>query len=1478
MRRTATRWLFLLLSGAIGALGGGLTALLYSGVGRGVLAQAVAEYTPRLVRGAVTIGRISGTFTRSLVFHDLEIRDTAGALVASFERLGLTYRLSQFFRNRIVFDRVDAVAPDLRLAKRPNGRMNYEEVFRLGESAGGRSPLIELHQVRLTRGAVDVRAPWTLDADIRPAARDSALTAEFTRPGRALLPVPGQPGRYTRVRLFRRVEAQFDRLRIASPDGAPLLAAFDSLSAWISDPGIDLRYARGQVVTGGDSLVFRLDAARLPRTTAAGSGRLTWPQDTTLYDLHLTVDTLDLRDLHWITPKFPDYRGHAVVDGVSPSGMLTEFTIRDLHLQDDTARVDGSLTALVHRRRGLGFRDLDVVLHQVDVDEARRFVDSLPFYGRISGPLHGSGYLTALATRLDWTFVDHALPHQPRSALTLDGTLRLGGPDGLGFGQVLVPAADLDLGTVRRIAPAVRLEGRLGLAGLLDGPWRNATFLGTAEQRFFDLPPSVVQGEMRFDLRDTAVVVAVDADVKPLRFELLRLTFPGLTLQGEIDGHFRIQGTMAHLAAEGTVAGAIGAIAGGGLLRIAPDAVTADSLGLAFQRLDLAALRGDGRSTRLDGTLTAAGRVATAAEGTAPEGRAVLAITGGSVDNITLDSAVARLAVADSVITFDTVAVAWAGGGIAGAGSLGWAAPKTGQLRLNGASARLTAFDPLVDSLAGGAVPDTATAHHDLDGRVAGVAVVTGALDQYHGAAQLEMEDLRWHTLRAGAVRSVVNLLGNGGAQPGVDVVVAVDSLTIGRLHYPTIAASAQGTLDDVVWTMAPVDSLGREAFASGRWASTDTAQVVRVDSLRLRLSDAPRTWTLRHPATIVVSDKTIAVDSLDLRTAAGSGRIVVRGSPAAPDGNGLTVQGTGVPLQDAYALIQRDTAQVGGWLGFDVAMEGAFSAPVIRGTANLAGATAGDFQAPFARTAFFYDQQSLSANLSFWRAGQPIVSIDALLPIDLSLRAVGNRQLPGALAIRARTDSVDLGVLEAFTPNLRQVRGRLAADMTVDGTWAAPHLGGIVELRGGSARVPALGVAYGPIDGVLTLAGDSLVVDSLRIGSDQAGYLDVTGGMEFRRLTEPQLGLRLRSRRFAVMDVPDFLRLRGAADLRLTGTLAHPVLTGTGTVTNSVVYFADLVTKDIVNLDDPLNADLIDTAAVRRAGLRAAFQSRFLDSLRIERLTLGMTEDVWLRSNEANIQLEGSVQVQKERRTYRLNGELTTPRGTYALKIPPVVTRDFTVERGTVRYFGTPDLNADLDIQARHIVKSADPGAEDLAVVAHIEGTLRVPTLRLESDSRPPIPQGQLISLLVFGYSDVGAVTRQQGALQSASLTALASALSSEVQRSIVSSERAGAPDLIEIRPGAVFGGTLRGVNQIAAGWQVGRRWFVTLNAGFCFEQQSFDYRTFGASLEYRLSRDWRIQASAEPVQFCGTSRTVTFQDRSRYQFGGDIRWSRDY
>src|SRR5207249_10703436 len=190
-----------------------------------------------------------------------------------------------------------------------------------------------------------------------------------------------------------------------------------------------------------------------------------------------------------------------------------------------------------------------------------------------------------------------------------------------------------------------------------------------------------------------------------------------------------------------------------------------------------------------------------------------------------------------------------------------------------------------------------------------------------------------------------------------------------------------------------------------------------------------------------------------------------------------------------------------------------------------------------------------------------------------------------------------------------------------------------------------------------------------------ERGRADFTGIVRLEQLTHPALDLRIAADQFKALDLRNNVAITASGRLSLKGPVFGATLTGQAKVTSGVLYFADLVQKRIVNLDELADTSL--AALIQQQRLGPEFENVFLDSLWINDLELEMGSDVWLRSDEANIQLAGSVRLSKQRNQYLVSGTLQAVRGTYRLKVGSVLSREFVVSEGTVRYFGTPDQDA---------------------------------------------------------------------------------------------------------------------------------------------------------------------------------------------------------
>nr|MBA3260842.1 translocation/assembly module TamB [Gemmatimonadales bacterium] len=835
----------------------------------------------------------------------------------------------------------------------------------------------------------------------------------------------------------------------------------------------------------------------------------------------------------------------------------------------------------------------------------------------------------------------------------------------------------------------------------------------------------------------------------------------------------------------------------------------------------------------------------------------------------TIDSVFARGGVHDSIIRVDTAYAEWQGARAAGGGTLGWAEPHRGEMTFALVADSLIGFDSLLLA-ATGMRRDTSPDLVPLGGSARGTVRLAGSLDTLDASGDLTVEGLQFQ--QYGSPLATAGFTWLGGRRPRLTAFASADSIAAGGWTFQSTGGELRGYADSLQWSLGSAVGNRARVDGTGQWYEREGVRLLWLDTLLAALPT--RRYRLREPAVIALSDSAPpSVSPLSLTALDGSGQVNLVGSLPAEQPGQMAIEVLGFDLRDLYALLQRDTAGVAGEVGLDLQLGGTARMPTLRGVGRLGQAKFGEFRSPFVQGVINYADQRLDANLDLWRTGERVLEIEAHLPLDLALRGVERRRLDGPISVRAHAGSVDLAILEALTPAVTRVGGRLAADVQVEGTWTEPNLQGQVAIRDGSMTIPGLGVRYGDIRGGGVLQGDSLVLRDLTLASD-GGRLAVGGSVRLEDLSRPILDLSFRAEQFRALDVRNFATLTATGDLQLRGPVFGSTLTGTLLANSGVIHFADLINKRVINLDDPTIADLIDTTLIRREDLGGGFQNQFLDSLRIGDLRVSMGSDMWLRSAEANIQLEGEVRVSKAGDTYSPTGTLNAPRGSYTLKIGPV-TRDFTVTEGQVQYYG--NLNAGLDIEARHTVRAVR--GEEIPIIAHIEGTLQQPRLTLESTFRPPISETDLVSYLITGYpANEATLLGQAGALETG-LAYFSSALSSELERALI--QDIGIPiDLIEIRPGVSTAAGTGSLTQLAAGWQIGRKTFLTFNAGFCPDFSQFSHENLGASLEFRFSREWRLQGTVEPtIQSCtGVARITSLTRENPYQIGFDVLWEREF
>jgi translocation and assembly module TamB len=433
---------------------------------------------------------------------------------------------------------------------------------------------------------------------------------------------------------------------------------------------------------------------------------------------------------------------------------------------------------------------------------------------------------------------------------------------------------------------------------------------------------------------------------------------------------------------------------------------------------------------------------------------------------------------------------------------------------------------------------------------------------------------------------------------------------------------------------------------------------------------------------------------------------------------------------------------------------------------------------------------------LTFTDAGK----VEAALRLP-QYNAIGAPLQQQTLGGRVVASFTNLGLVEAFVPDLESPKGVLDADLALAGTVAAPRAIGTAELRGAQVDVPRLGIEVRQID--LTAKSDAEGILQLK-GSARSGGGTVTLAGDVPLDARPSR-ITVEGRRFLVSDTKE-ARVIVSPHLLITAEYPRVEVTGDVEVPEAKIEqekrkaAAIQVSRDVVII--PPSEELAQTP-------RQALEI----SARI-RVILG--DKVEVKAQGFSGKPTGSLLViERPGKATVAVGELEVKEGIYK-----AYGQDLTLDRGRVVFAGGPLNNPGLDLRAYR--KATDGTIAGI----NIRGTLKKPEATLYSD--PAMGQTETLSYLILGRPP-GQASPQEGDL-------LANAASSLGLKggNLLAKKLAARYGLEEARI-ETTGGLQEA--SLVVGKYLSPRLYVTYGLGL-FEPIS----TF--RIRYILGRQWTLQA----------------------------------
>ena len=681
-----------------------------------------------------------------------------------------------------------------------------------------------------------------------------------------------------------------------------------------------------------------------------------------------------------------------------------------------------------------------------------------------------------------------------------------------------------------------------------------------------------------------------------------------------------------------------------------------------------------------------------------------------------------------------------------------------------------------------------------------------GTLDDLQTRGQMQLEDWRYGDVQGRGVQltfEATELTTNPQATLTAALAgIQGNALPAGSITFNGRYHDRQARVD-----VAVTDGPYRQTRVAGHVALRED-QDVSLDTVRLQHGNWR--WTNAGPVRMVrQANGTVVLKEFHLQ----SGEQAIRASgslhPSGPLDASLSLRRVEI---EPWLRMFAPTVTAAGRVNLELAATGSVEHPEAAGVLQLSDLTWGGQPLGQVRLDLRLIDDMVANHLQ-WRDGNL-----ELLDVAGAVRLQDDYPLD----LEVTSSAFDLARLAPFVDAVQESSGSLDVELQVAGTVKAPDVRGTVALRDGALLLPVTGEPYRDVQARLTLAGNRLDVDDLRLAST-TGTVAVNGWLETAGRDLKHLHLALQARDFTAMNTPFIqARLSGAVEAR--GSLEALTVKGDVTLPRARIRINDFGAGPVSV--SPLDLTVAgvyggDPEQENGAGEggEAEPTSPLMRILQTE-LTARSAGNVWVVGPETALELRGTLLVDKNvNAPFVIGGSAETVRGFVGF-----MGRQFDLERGRMTFTGANRINPFLDVVARHAVS-------DYTIALHVEGESRRP--RFNFSSTPELPEEDIASLIVFGKTLDRLSGSERTALSGHAADLAGNAISKFLEQRV---GRTLKLDTLEVEVGDEFeSGSVKG----------GR--YVTQDLFLSYQHQLDEQGRNSVGVEYNLSPRVKLKGTSD-------------------------------
>jgi translocation and assembly module TamB len=559
------------------------------------------------------------------------------------------------------------------------------------------------------------------------------------------------------------------------------------------------------------------------------------------------------------------------------------------------------------------------------------------------------------------------------------------------------------------------------------------------------------------------------------------------------------------------------------------------------------------------------------------------------------------------------------------------------------------------------------------------------------------------------------------------------------------------------------VDAHGNAHSAAAELAEQKGNVAGALTQLTVIAPDGP--WHLAAPSHFVAGPRAISIDSFNVRN--GPRELAFSGTMRIAGPQNVTVTARNLDFGLIQPLLQPNQHPVGTFAA-DIAITGTAAAPLIR--ANLTGnSLAIDSQRIGDLTLHVnYNPGTAGVNLALYQDRTHQMTLTGIVPMTVDWAHGFHAHLGNDVALRLYSAGLRLAGLAELAPprTIKDATGQLTFDLAISGPPFHPAATGTIALQNLGGQIIPLGLKINDSSAQMRVTPELFTLDHLAINAG-GGTITSHGTVALANYAPGAVNLIVTIQKFPAIHTERYQATLGG-ELHLSGTPDAPDLTGRVDVLNASVhpdlafltatkYQPDATIVVIRPGDKNQPAASIAKTEQNAATPAPSVHSSLFDNLAVN-VAIVVHRDSWIRHPDASVELAGHLQAVKQRHgPLTLVGEIDTVRGWITFN-----GKTFTLASGQILFTGGHTIDPSLNLDAQYSVS-------DYTIDVLVTGFASKPQLKLQSS--PPLPQSDILSLLIFGSTSSSLGQSQSASLQQQATQLAAGAAASTIGQALSSS-----------------------------------------------------------------------------------------------------------